>query len=130
LRDDFKTQFEITYNQRGSRSSDKDFFYAVYRFNYLEVPLIFRYEYEKKWVIDLGLSYDILLSAKADDGVGFTPVDEDLQNQFYGFVVGGGYQYYRFIFMARFQRSLSNLTKAGFLDRTVSFSLRYLLTSQ
>lgn len=128
LKKDFGVKFRIMFSQKGSRASEDDPFFLVYRLNYLEFPLIFDYTYKQKFLFEAGLQPYILVSARVDDGFGFTSVSDQFEPLTYGFYLGGGYVLDKWTLRIVFQRSLDFLTKnGGFFDRTLTFCVGYTL---
>ena len=69
--------FEMYYIQKGSRmppSKNNPYYWSI-RLNYIEIPVVFRYNY-KKLFGEIGLSYGRLVNQKfLDNGIEYTPPD-------------------------------------------------------
>ena len=65
-------RLQILYARKGSASSSRDFFFFRFRVNYLEVPVLFHYQFfEGRLSAGAGLSPGYLLGANLDNGSGF-----------------------------------------------------------
>lgn len=131
-------QSEILFSQKGSKSTDKNPVYFVFRINYLEIPLLLNYHTSNGLLFQAGISFDYLISAKLDDGAGFVDQKKPLKSFDYCYNIGFGYDVTENINLnIRFTYSILpiNITavnnlpakRIGLFNNTLSFTFRYLL---
>jgi opacity protein-like surface antigen len=145
LSDRWSFQPEILYSQKGSRTSpnalEKDPYLVrqIFRFNYVDVPVIFNLNQFKDLTFQFGPSVAVLIAAKYDDGSGFYSIDERLNRL--DFMANAGAEYRltpRLNFNIRYNYSLwpigsepvTNIWVARGRNNTLSFTLRYNLNVQ
>jgi len=63
---------ELKFIQKGSSQTNKDDPYSDFKIklNYIDLPFILNYQYNKKFIFGAGLSYGVLMSAEVQDGAG------------------------------------------------------------
>ncbi|MCH8318059.1 MAG: PorT family protein [Bacteroidetes bacterium] len=149
LNENVGLQGEILFSQKGSKSTKKDLVYFILRINYLEIPLLLNYHLSipsigtktgtsSGLLLQAGISFDYLISAKLDDGDGFADRQETLKNFDYCYNIGFGYDVTENINLnIRFTYSILpiNITavnnlpanRFGLFNNTLSFTFRYLL---
>ena len=131
-------QSEILFSQKGSKSTEKDPDYFILRINYLEIPLLLNYHTSNGILLQAGISFDYLISAKLDDGAGFADRKEPLKSFDFCYNIGFGYDVTENINLnIRFTYSILpiNITavnnlpanRFGLFNNTLSFTFRYLL---
>jgi len=89
----FSIQGEILYTQKGSKSTDKVPFFLIWRFNYIDVPILLNYYARKNLFFSLGPEVNFLLNAKFDNGSGFVEDDEAFRPVTFGMKGGAGYKF-------------------------------------
>lgn len=144
LSENFYLQPEITYSRKGSRSTDKDFFYFRWRLNFVEVPIMFGYKILERYRIEAGPSFGFLTTSKIDAGAGFRDNKQafDKMNIFYN----AGVEYMitqRFSANLRFNysaipmnRNKNNITlftvsnQRKYYSNVISVTVRYVLNAE
>lgn len=91
-------EIELLYVQKGSRKpidpDNNDYEEYKLELNYAEVPLIFQYRFNDKWIFDAGVSYGRLIFSRESDEYGEFPVDFPFKKD--EFSINGGINYYLF----------------------------------
>ncbi len=91
-------EIELLYVQKGSRKpidpDNNNYEQYILRLDYVEVPLIFQYRFNDKWIFDAGVSYGRLIRASESDEYGEFP--ESLPFKKNEFSINGGINYYLF----------------------------------
>lgn len=106
----FGFQMELDFIQKGSRKNpdpEKDDFESyILRLNYIEIPLLFKYEQSRTFSFEAGLAFGVLLSSfeEANEGMATVPSKEfeDME-----FSILGGF-YYQFVKGSKFSLRYSN----------------------
>jgi hypothetical protein len=83
INDNFYWNFELKYNQKGSRvnpSAKNDYYLYVYRLDYIDMPLAIGYQHKDYFSLYLGLSFDVLINKSAKDSYGEIPISTGLHN--------------------------------------------------
>jgi hypothetical protein len=85
-------QMELLFIQKGSRKpiNTDDNSYFIMRLNYIEVPLVFRFQFSKKIIGEAGPSVATLVSSEESDEVGVIKSRPEFKKFDY-LVNGGGY---------------------------------------
>lgn len=69
-------QPEVLYSSQGTKFSGSTLSDVTVKFNYINIPLLLRYNFNKMVNLHLGPQFGVLASAKVDDG----ETDEDVKN--------------------------------------------------
>ncbi|MGI8892451.1 MAG: porin family protein [Bacteroidia bacterium] len=91
-------EVELLFVQKGSRKpidpDNNDYEEYKLELNYIEVPLIFQYHFNEKWIFDAGISYGrLIMSRESDEHGEFPETFPFKQNEF---SINGGINYYLF----------------------------------
>ena len=118
-------QPELLYSAQGSKASEPVFIDlvvyradAIFKFNYVNVPLMFKYEIVDKFSLEAGPYIGFLTSAKLEatiDGVGSDSMNfkNQLKSTDFGLNLGMNYDFSNVIFAnARYQVGLTNIGDA------------------
>lgn len=102
-------QLEIRYVQKGSSSnSEENEVFYLSKLNYVEIPLLLKYNFLDKFSANIGLAAGYLQKATEDkDGIGDLPADPEFNQFEFSGLAGIEYRFYRnFYFNVRFNYSL------------------------
>ena len=82
-------KFEIRYIQKGSAQRETEFNPTFYKLtiHYVEIPLIYQYEFYEDLIAEIGLSPDVYLFHKEEDEVG--DMDQDDRPDYHRFGLNG-----------------------------------------
>lgn len=142
FKNDFGLEMEIKFIQKGSRkpvnAESNDLSYYRMSLNYVEVPVLFQYNYSRRFQFNAGVSWGRLLSSKEEDAGGKIPESQTLPFEKNEIAVCGG-MYYGFnekwfvdfrlsnsVLPIRKigQRKLQNI-ESGQYNTVLSFTLKY-----
>jgi hypothetical protein len=91
-------EIELLYVQKGSRKpidpDNNDYEEYKLELNYAEVPLIFQYHFNEKWIFDAGISYGRLIFSRESDEHGEFPVSLPFKKN--ELSINGGINYFLF----------------------------------
>jgi len=82
---------------------------TIYKLNYVSLPVLFRYQFSKKWNLIAGPQLGILASAKSDD----TDIKSNLNSSDFGLTLGLGVDLGKMNIGARYYSGLTNITKSS-----------------
>lgn len=85
-------QMEIRYAQKGSANPLYDPDRIRYRLQYIEVPVLAKYEPFNKFEFQLGLLFGYLFDAKRNDGYGYEELDDQPDETDVAFLAGINYK--------------------------------------
>lgn len=91
-------QFEINYSQKGSRdtpSEGNDIQDTIIRVNYIDIPVLFNYNYNEKLTFQGGLFAGVLINAYFDNNDLRDDKTKDYALMDYGFGGGAEYRFYK-----------------------------------
>lgn len=91
--DRFSLRMELDYIQKGSRKplDKEDNSYYRMRVNYLEVPLVVRYRVGKKWTLQGGPAFGVLVFSEEDDQTGVLVYSPEFRKYEYSLSTGFAY---------------------------------------
>ena len=91
--------FEIEFIQKGSRRplNDNNEYYLM-RLNYIDVPLLFNYYVGKKWNLEGGIAFSVLLSSYEETETGEIMNAPEFNRMDYLLCVGGNYFFTEHLF--------------------------------
>lgn len=116
ISDKFDIGFEMLYSHKGSQTKqDKDnpsLAIIKYRYNYIEVPLLATYKFEK-WSLHGGIAPAYLLGARADEGGGFVEMNNIKEIDVLSNIGASYYLSDKLHLEARSQYSLGSILKEG-----------------
>lgn len=131
-------QFEIEYIQKGSRLPvNDDNVYYLMRLNYMEVPLLANYQIGKKWSIEAGVAFAVLLSAYEEDQLGEVTNAPAFHHADYLVCAGGNYYITpHLLFNVRYSYSVTTIRPkddhytyfyfiGGQFNKVLAFTLAY-----
>lgn len=86
-------QFEIKYIQKGSKfQSQKTGTFFEVKLDYVEVPILFNYQFDEKMYFEAGLGVAYLIKSAEDrDGSGFTEYDPPFETYEINSIIGFNY---------------------------------------
>lgn len=127
-------QPEISYCQKGARSTSKSLYYSIVRLTYLDIAGITNIYLKENLAVQAGFSYGVLLKASADGGLGFVDASSYFNKGDFCYLVGIDYRFTpRTSANLRFGYSLFNISSntgtntSPQYNNTLSFTLRFLL---
>jgi hypothetical protein len=91
----FDLSFQIAFIQKGSKKQNNaaqgDYTYYRMSLNYIEVPVLLRYNFSKKFQFEAGPTFGKLISSKEEDEHGEIPPVNEFNNFELGFMLGMNY---------------------------------------
>ena len=87
-------QMEIRYSAKGSATPKDDIRNIRIRLQYIEIPLVAKFEIVDNFDLEAGLSFGYLFNASRDDGYGYVKYDEIDGNTDLAICVGLGYSFF------------------------------------
>jgi hypothetical protein len=91
----FDLSFQIVFIQKGSKkpinADQNDFTYYRMSLNYIEVPVLFRYNFSKKIQFEAGPTFGKLISSKEEDAYGEIPAPKEFKSFELGAMFGMSY---------------------------------------
>ena len=91
----FDLSFQIVFIQKGSKKPNNaaqgDYSYYRMSLNYIEVPVLFRYNFSKKFQFEAGPTFGKLVSSKEEDEHGEIPPVNEFKSFELGFMLGMNY---------------------------------------
>lgn len=126
LGENLYVQPEILYIQKGSRSKSNDMDYFRWRLNYVEVPVVIRYEFHERFNVQAGVAADILISSMFDNGGGFVQFNQQVNRISWVSALGFEYAFSeKFALNARHMYSLFPFTTYSRMwNNTIAVSAR------
>ncbi len=128
---------EIRYSAKGSATPKNDLRNIRIRLQYIEIPLVVKYEIVKKLDIQAGISFGYLFNAARDDGYGYVKF-ENLDNRtdllicaglsysiFEKFDIGIRYSYSMFPIAGRYANA--NYDTGALFNSVVTFGFYFIL---
>ncbi|MBS1682850.1 MAG: PorT family protein [Bacteroidetes bacterium] len=97
---------------------------STLKFNYISLPVFFRYNFNEQFHLLVGPQLGILASAKVKSGNTTVDVKDQTSGSDFGGAIGVGYDYEKFNFGIRYYNGFSNMSKnAGTTDKNHSFQI-------
>jgi outer membrane protein with beta-barrel domain len=91
----FDLSFQIIFIQKGSKKPNNaeqgDYTYYRMSLNYIEVPILFRYNFSKKIQFEGGPTFGKLISSKEEDQYGEIPAPKEFKSFEFGAMLGMSY---------------------------------------
>lgn len=122
-------QLEMTYCQKGARSTSTSPYYAVVRLSYLDISGVANIYLGSKWVLQPGFSYAVLFRARADAALGFVDVKDIFHSSDKCFLLGAEFKISpKTNVNLRYGYSLTTIRPdANWYNNTLAITLRFLL---
>lgn len=124
-------QFELLYAEKGSKdiSTDIDPIQdTLFRFNYIEIPLMYNYAIKPFLRVQLGPYTGVLIKASFDNGYQIFDRTNDLRKMDYGLTGGLDYRFYnQFSVSLRISQSMLDINKTfeRYFNLVSSLGIRY-----
>lgn len=129
ITDNFSFQPEILWVQKGSKTTNADSLqFFKWRLNYVSIPVLLNYRIQPRFTLQAGVTADLLIDAKLDDGGGFYDRTDELERFDPNYTFGVEYKIGdNFSANARYQYSFKWLEDIHFKNSNVLVTLRFYL---
>jgi hypothetical protein len=124
VNDKIAIQPEIMFSKMGSEAVDSD---LTYPFNYLSIPVFFKYNISRKVHVHAGPQFGVLLTARIADNNSFVDVKESFKGTEWGANGGIGVNLGRTDIGVRYYYGLSNIVKDATVAETYKNSALQLI---
>ena len=113
-------QPEVLYSAQGAKSGDQK-----YKINYVNIPVLVRYNITDLFSIHAGPQFGLLTSAKFASGSNETDVKDQIKGSDIGIAAGVGFDLpMKLNFSARFIQGLTNINDTGSSTNTKNYNLQ------
>jgi hypothetical protein len=96
LSEKFDLSFQIVFIQKGSKKPIHpdigDYEYYRMSLNYIEVPVLFHYNFSKKIQFEFGPAFGALISSKEEDEFGEIPAPKEFKSYDFSLMIGMSYR--------------------------------------